>query len=200
MSSLRILLAVTVLIAAPPAIRPDRPVDTAEALAALRAARSGGVAEADALTGRPFRVTAPIAQADWSYDPTFGVLTYRPHPAFWAGSGDQRLASAIGFRLDSGGEPLCLVLAPAAFDWLMGGEGLAAVRIPVTPEMAADASSSLRLMIEGQIEPLDGRHAIACGAPGEGCVLGARIDDLVLVYGPAYAPHILARWDPASLE
>ena len=194
------LLAVPVLIAAPPALRPDRPVDTAEALGALSAARAGDVTEADALAGRPFRVTAPIAASDWSYEPTFGVLTYRPHPAFWGGSGEQKLASAVGVRLDRGGEPMGLVLAPAAFDWLMGGEGLAAVRIPVTPQVAADARDSLRLVVEGQIIPLDGRHTIACGAPGEGCVLGARIDDLVLVYGPSYAPHILARWDPASLE
>ena len=166
----------------------------------MKAARAGAAAEADTLAGRPFRVTAPIAPADWSYEPTFGVLTYRPHPAFWGGSGDQKLASAVGVRLDGGGEPMGLVLAPSAFDWLMGGEGLAAVRIPVTPQVAADAESSLRLVIEGQIEPLDGRHTIACGAPGEGCVLGARIDDLVLVYGPTYAPHILARWDPETGE
>ena len=82
----------------------------------------------------------------------------------------------------------------------MGGEGLAAVRLPVTPQTAAEARGSLRLVIEGQIEPLDGRHPIACGPPGEGCALGARIDDLVLVYGPAYAPHILARWDPETGE
>ena len=104
-------LAVTVLIATPPAIRPDRPVDTAEALAALRAARAGVAAEGDALVGRPFRVAAPISPADWSYEPTFGALTYRPHPAFWSGSRDGRLASAVGLRLDDGrGEPMDLVL------------------------------------------------------------------------------------------
>ena len=194
-------LVAALLIAAPPAIRPDRPVDTAEALVALKAARAGDEAPADALAGRPFRVMAPVAAADWSYDPTFAVMSYRPHLTFWSGSTDPRLKNAVGLRLDDGGaEPLGVVLAPASFDWFMGGEGLAGVRLPVPPDAAADASGSLRLVIEGQIESLDTHHAIACGAPGEGCILGARIDDLVLVYGPTYAPHILARWDPAMGE
>ena len=194
-------LVAALLIATPPALRPDRPVDTAEALSALRAVRTGDETSAKALASRPFRVMAPVGAADWSYDPNFGVLTYRPHLTFWSGSADPRLENAVGLRLDDGAvEPLGVVLAPAAFDWFMGGEGLSGVRLPVPPDAAADASGSLRLVIEGQIEPLDAHHAIACGAPGEGCILGARIDDLVLIYGPTYAPHILARWDPAMGE
>jgi hypothetical protein len=193
--------AVAIMIAQPPALQLDRVVDTREALAALRAARAGDEGEANALAGRPFRVVAPIAASDWSYDPTFGVLTYRPRPTFWNGPGDPQIESAIGLRLDDGGaEPLGIVLASQAFDWFMGGEGLAGVRIPVTPQVAADASRSLRLVIEGQIEPMAGRRAVACAGRGQGCILGARIDDLVLVYGPTNAPHVLARWDPASLE
>ena len=194
-------LVAALLIATPPAIRPDRPIDTAEALAALRAVRAGDEAPANALASRPFRIIAPVAAADWYYDPNFGVLTYRPHLTFWSGSADPRLENAVGLRLDDGrAEPLGVVLAPAAFDWFMGGEGLAGVRLPVPPDVAADANGSLRLVIEGQIQPLDAHHAIACGAPGEGCILGARIDDLVLIYGPTYAPHILARWDPTMGE
>jgi len=193
--------AAVVLIAAAPVNRPDHLVDTSAALAALRAARAGDEDEAGALAGHPFRVIAPISPSDWSYDPTFGVLTYRPRPVFWTGSAAPLLTDAIGLRLDDGaGEPMGVVLAPQAFDWFMGGEGLAGVRLPVTPQVAADASASLRLVIEGQIEPLAGRHVAACGSAGEGCILGARIDDLVLIYGPPNAPHVLARWDPASLE
>jgi hypothetical protein len=196
-----IAAAFALMIAHPPALQLDRVVDTPEALAALRAARAGDEAAGNALAGKPFRVIAPIAASDWSYDATFGVLTYRPHPTFWAGSGDARLEDSIGLRFDDGGaEPLGIVLAPQAFDWFMGGEGLAGVRVPVTPQVAADASNSLRLVIEGQIEPLAGRRTVACAAPGQGCILGARIDDLVLIYGPPHAPHVLARWDPASLE
>ena len=193
-------LAALVLIAAPPTIRPDRQVDTGEALAALRAARAGDPADGDALARRPFRVMARVSAADWTYDATFGVLTYRPHPDFWGGSDGAHLQSAVGMRLDDGGEPFGVALAPQAFDWFMGGEGLPAVRVPATAQEAADASSSLRLVIEGQIEPLDGRHTTACGAPGEGCILGARFDAMMLVYGPTYAPHILARWDPSMGE
>jgi len=193
--------AVAVMIAEPPAIMPRGLVNTGEALAVLMMARAGDVDEANGMVGRAFRVSTPVAPTDWTYDAAFGVLTYRPHPTYWSSSRDPRLAGAIGLRLnDGGGEPLGIVLAPQAFDWFMGGEGLAAIRVPVTPDVAADAHGTLRLVIEGQIEPLDGRHAALCGAPGEGCILGARIDDLVLEYGPPHAPHILARWDPASLE
>ena len=198
MIQLTTALATALLIAATPAVQPHGLVNTGEALAVLMLARAGAPDEADAMIGRSFSVSVPVPAADWTYDAAFGALTYRPYPFSWSASHDPRLAGATGLRInDEPGEPLGMVLAPRAFDWFMGGEGLAAIRVPVTPDVAAEAHTSLRLVIEGQIEPLDGRHAVACGALGEGCILGARIDDLLLIYGPQGSPHVLARWDPA---
>ena len=196
------LAALSLLIAAPPPALTGRPVDRTEAVDALEAVRAGDSGPADALAGRPFRIAAPLAASDWSYEPGFGIFAFRPHPVFWSGSSTPALAEAIGLRIATrpDGEPLAIALSPTAFDWFMGGEGLTAVRIPMTPDAAAAAAGSLRLVIEGVFAPIDGRKPEVCGALGEGCILGARIDDLVLVYGPESAPRVLARWDPAVGE
>lgn len=193
------LAAFSLLIAAPPPVLTGRPADRVEAVDALEAVRAGDAGPADALAGRPFRIEAPVDAGDWSYEPGLEVFAYRPHPVFWSGSSTPALSEAIGLRIAvrSDGEPLAIALSPTAFDWFMGGEGLAAVRIPMTPDTEALAAGSLRLVIEGVFAPIDGRKPEVCGALGEGCILGARIDDLVLVYGPENAPHVLGRWDPA---
>ncbi len=196
--------AFSLLIAAPPQVPfrvlTGRAVDRTSAIDAFEALRAGDAGPADALTSRPFHIESPVAATDWSYDPGLRVLTYRPTPKFWTGSATQALSGAMGLRIGerANGEVLALALAPGVFDWLMGGEGLTAVRLPMTPETEASAAGSMRLMIDGVFAPLVGRHPAVCGALGEGCILGARIDDLVLVYGPASAPHVLARWDAAT--
>ena len=194
--------ALSLLIAAPPQGLTGRAVDRTEAVDAFEALRAGDAGPADALAGRAFHISAPVAGADWSYDPGLQVLTYRPTPKFWTGSSTPALSGAMGLLIGerANGEVLAITLAPGMFDWLMGGEGLAAVRLPLTPQTEASAAGSMRLIIDGVFAPLDGRHPAVCGALGEGCILGARIDDLVLVYGPQSAPRVLARWDPAVGE
>ena len=194
--------ALSLMVAAPPAALTGRAVDRSEAVNAFEAVRDGDMAPADALAGRAFHIAAPVAVSDWSYDPGLEVLTFRPTPKFWSGSSTPALAGAMGLRIGerADGEVLAVTLAPGAFDWLMGGEGLTAVRLPMTPGAEAAAAGSMRLVIDGVFAPLDGHHPAVCGAVGEGCILGARIDDLVLVYGSGSAPHVLARWDPATGE
>src|ERR1700761_4719921 len=109
-----LLAALSLLTAAPPQALAGRAVDRTEAVDAIEALRAGDASPADALSGRAFHIAAPVAAADWSYDPALGVLTFRPTPKFWTGSSTPALSGAMGLRIGErpNGEVLALTLAP----------------------------------------------------------------------------------------
>jgi len=158
---------------------------------------------------------AAFNAAEFSPAPSAGPLDtdygfYVGYHAFGTAASEAQNGFGARFKVNhTDVHAYAIVFPGGSRGWLPASRSSLALDVPVSPEVAKNAVSSLELAIDGTFQPFQGAHVITCGKhyieatfqspmaiSEQTCIATAVIDDVEIVGVRGPAATVVARWGP----